>query len=463
MENKFKPRDRDELIALLEKSTPVDRIDVGRVTDLHELGEFFVKYYNYGANLDGIEDWDVSGAVDVSFMFYGCKAFDRPIGKWKLPRVRRLKFMFGGCEAFSQDISMLDLPGCDEDTEPVNLFGHPTLPTFFCHAGDPRGKSFEPRDKGELIGLLEKSTPVNRIKTRNLTDLSGLGQYFAKYYDGGRNLYGIRGWETSQVTSMDGLFEGCVNFNEPVGQWKVGSVRSMRGLFSGCREFNQDLSCWSVNGVEDFSSMFEGCESFNRPLARWRVDSAKDMSRMFYGCKSLNQDFSRWLVPHECDRGFMFEGCQPGQDLWGAGMPCRGDAATGFRPRNRRELIWLLKRSTPVRSIDVGAVTDLSNLGPLFATYYNDGANLAGIEDWDVSRATDMNHMFVGCRFLNQPIGSWKVDGVMDMRMMFCCCFWFRQDLSSWRIRSDCRTFGMFGSTEVVARPQGGNPAEFPF
>lgn len=55
----------------------------------------------------------------------------------------------------------------------------------------------------------------------------------------------ITKWNTSNITSMENLFLGCVAFNQPIGSWDVSSVKNIDNMLSGCFAFNQDLSGWT--------------------------------------------------------------------------------------------------------------------------------------------------------------------------------------------------------------------------
>ena len=63
---------------------------------------------------------------------------------------------------------------------------------------------------------------------------------------------------------------------------------------------------------------------------------------------------------------------------------------------------------------------------------------------WNVSKVTDMNHMFYGARKFNQDIGSWNVDNVTNMLWMFVHADIFNQDISGWDVSNVTRMDRMF-------------------
>ena len=58
------------------------------------------------------------------------------------------------------------------------------------------------------------------------------------------------------------------------------------------------------------------------------------------------------------------------------------------------------------------------------------------IEDWDVSKVTDMHELFVDCPDMRVDLSEWDVSSVMDMGRMFRGCREFSSDLSGWDVSS---------------------------
>ncbi len=91
----------------------------------------------------------------------------------------------------------------------------------------------------------------------------------------------------SSNTSLAQAFYNCSTFNSNISSWDTSNVTNMSSMFQGCTTFNQPLS-WDVRNVIDMSGTFQGCESFNQPLS-WTTTNVTNMSSMFQGCSSFNQ------------------------------------------------------------------------------------------------------------------------------------------------------------------------------
>ena len=79
----------------------------------------------------------------------------------------------------------------------------------------------------------------------------------------------IEDWNTSEVTDMSYLFNGCIAFNEDISKWNVSKVVNMRGMFWGAESFNQPIGRWDTSNVSNMRGMFAGAESFNPENAHW--------------------------------------------------------------------------------------------------------------------------------------------------------------------------------------------------
>ena len=112
------PKSFDELRKIIEdryyklgpgtKQKPIDfnDVDVSNIISFcndNDKGIFENTYFKY---ID-ISDWDVSNAIDMSYMFFNCKELESvgDISEWDVSKVINMSFMFTGCKKFNQDIS----------------------------------------------------------------------------------------------------------------------------------------------------------------------------------------------------------------------------------------------------------------------------------------------------------------------------------------------------------------------
>ena len=81
-----------------------------------------------------------------------------------------------------------------------------------------------------------------------------------------QSLKSIEGFEylnTSQVTDMNGMFNGCDSLTAlDLSSFNTAKVTEMSGIFAYCKSLTAlDLSCFNTAKVTDMSWMFEGCDS----------------------------------------------------------------------------------------------------------------------------------------------------------------------------------------------------------
>ena len=98
---------------------------------------------------------------------------------------------------------------------------------------------------------------------------------------------------------------------------------------------------------------------------------------------------------------------------------------------------------------------DCETLKAAVHRYY--GANATerpevSIDQWDVSRVTDMSDLFRGCYTFNEDISLWDVSGVTNMRAMFCSTS-FNQPVGGWDVSNVTDMAQMFFDTHAFNLP----------
>ena len=79
------------------------------------------------------------------------------------------------------------------------------------------GTKYKPKTYKILKALAnDESIHLGDIDISNVNDLSGLFEFSRR-----KDFSGIENWDVSHVEYMDGMFQYCYHFNEPIGKWNV--------------------------------------------------------------------------------------------------------------------------------------------------------------------------------------------------------------------------------------------------
>ena len=159
---------------------------------------------------------------------------------------------------------------------------------------------FTPENKRELkIALnnfaLDKERAIARYGnidtwvTTRVTDMSYLFTGFDRQYIFNNYDDIISYWDTSNVTTMRGLFTSTHRFNQPL-YWNTSKVEDMSYLFSYCELFNQTLE-WDTSNAKTMRQMLFYCLRFNQPLHFTDTSKVENVDNMFTYCNKMNQDF----------------------------------------------------------------------------------------------------------------------------------------------------------------------------
>ena len=181
--------------------------------------------------------------------------------------------------------------------------------SFTDNNGKFHKRGYKPKDKDTLEKLLERMVEVrgdegdfNDIDTSDITSMQFLFNYNSTFNGD------ITGWNVSSVRYMNYMFSNASSFNQPISKWEFPNVENMRGMFCDAISFNQPISKWKFPNVENMIGMFWDASSFNQPIGDWEFPNVTDMSYMFYGAASFDQDLSKWdLKGKEKDK--IFDGC----------------------------------------------------------------------------------------------------------------------------------------------------------
>ena len=146
-----------------------------------------------------------------------------------------------------------------------------------------------PKDKGlyEIYGNSVKKVVVK-------ADIS---------YKGGNHMYpperiipkttieaSFKGSNTSNITSMYGMFDACSNLTSlDVSSFDTSNVTDMKDMFDYCSGLaSLDVSSFDTSKVTDMRYMFYNCSSLTSlVLSGWNTSKVNYTTDMFKGCTSL--------------------------------------------------------------------------------------------------------------------------------------------------------------------------------
>ena len=105
----------------------------------------------------------------------------------------------------------------------------------------------------------------------------------------------------------------------------------------------------------------------------------------------------------------------------------------------------IVKKYGEINNWDVSKVTDMSHM---FKDSFNQPLN-----KWNVSKVTNMRGMFWTCRSFNPPLNNWNVSNVTTMGLMFQDATSFNQPLNNWNVSNVTDMMLMFTRARSFNRP----------
>lgn len=133
-------------------------------------------------------------------------------------------------------------------------------------------------------------------------------------YTGSELDYETTNLDTSNVSNMSNMFNGCSNLTSlDVRNFNTSNVTSMTNMFNGCKNLTSiDVSNFDTSKVATMTGLFNGCKNLTSiDMRNFNTSKANYIDRMFYGCQNLTSiDISNFDTSKVTDMSNMFSGCQ---------------------------------------------------------------------------------------------------------------------------------------------------------
>ena len=248
------------------------------------------------------------------------------------------------------------------------------------------------------------------------------------------SITGVENWNTSNVKDLYGTFGGSGSYKmnitslTPLKEWNTSSVTTLYGTFI----YNQYLTSldgledWDTSNVTTLVSTFASNYDLSdiSQLASWNTSKVQSLSNTFYYGESLTDHtaLANWDTSNVTDMYFTFGIGRGGSKL--------NNAVIDYSPLHNWDTSKVTTMQYMFQNINILSFTafeewDVSNV-KLFTGCFNTTSScptttLHGLEDWDVSSATDMNGMFTEYKQLTDAsaIDNWDVRNVTYFTHMF--------------------------------------------
>ena len=208
--------------------------------------------------------------------------------------------------------------------------------------------------------------------------------------------------DTSNVTSMTGMFSGCKSL-QYVPAINTSNVTNMGSMFSDCYSLiSLDLSSFDTSKVTNMQNMFNGCKSLSSlDLSSFDTSKVTDMKWMFNHCSGLTSlDLSSFDTSNVTDMYYMFQYCSGLTEL----------DLSSFDTSNVTRMEGMFSNCNKLTSLDLSSfdTSKVTNMSNMFKSC--SGLTSLDLSSFDTSKVTNMNYLIDGSS------GITKIDGLLSIK-----------------------------------------------
>ena len=222
--------------------------------------------------------------------------------------------------------------------------------------------------------------------------------------------------DTSQVTDMMSMFEGCSLTSLDLSNFDTSQVINMGFMFNGCRSLvNLDVSNFDTSKVTDMSGMFCDCKSLTTlDVSNFDTSKVTAMSVMFQQCSSLTSlDLSNFNTSNVTAMSVMFQQCSSLTTL----------DVSNFDTSKVTAMSVMFQQCSSLTSLDLSNF-NTSNVTDMNCMFWGcSSLTSLDVSNFNTSNVTDMNCMFWGCSSLTSlDVSNFNTSNVTNMSYMFDYC-----------------------------------------
>ena len=234
----------------------------------------------------------------------------------------------------------------------------------------------------------------SRCVVKNTMNLSALNTSQVKnmsymFYNAQIPSVSLSGLDCSEVTDMEAMFMNARISQIDLTGLRTSKLTNMGSMFEGCQiKDNLDLSGFNTEKVTSMSSLFKNCTATDICLTSFKTSNVTNMSSMFSGCSKLTSlDLTKFNTEKVQNNYSMFKDCSSLTSL------TLGNFSVGFST----DLSAMFQGCSALTSVD--------------------------LSKFNTANVTDMQYMFDGCKSLpSLDVSMFDTGNVLNMCNMFSGC-----------------------------------------
>lgn len=138
--------------------------------------------------------------------------------------------------------------------------------------------------------------------------------YWFRYQKSLAEIEGINYLNTSNITYMLNLFDGCESLvSLDLSHFDTSRIQDMGEMFNYCSSLkNLDISNFNTSSVKNMNFMFNACKNLTKlNLGSFNTSKVESMNSMFDGCTKLEGIYvgDKWDVTNVVYSSYMFNAC----------------------------------------------------------------------------------------------------------------------------------------------------------
>ena len=193
--------------------------------------------------------WKTGNVINMISMFENAVNFKGEVKYWDMKNVRTISRMFLGATLFNENITTWKLDKCIDQKDMFYNSGIKSNNSYKLSVPTPEKKEFYK----DYVRLPFNDNSIHlyvNLWSNNKNSPEFTIPYHEPYYGN------IEGWDVTNVTNIDHLFESKFDFNENISHWDVSNVVSMEYTFAKAIIFNQPIGSWNVKKVKNMKGLF---------------------------------------------------------------------------------------------------------------------------------------------------------------------------------------------------------------